>query len=487
MHRDLPNGQSLWPHQEEGVSFALQRPATYLAWGMGSGKTLAGVRVAMEHDVVVVLCPQSVGPSWARHFAKADPGRAVVAAWEGDGRSRAQAIVEARGRVAVVVNYDSSWRPAVSSAIESLPLARGCIIADEAHRLKSPGSKQSRWAHRLARKFPDARRLCLSGTPLPHTPLDAYGQFRFLDESVFGTSYAAFRSRFAIPHPKFPQSSIGFQNQDVLAAKMAALTHSVSTDAVMSLPAEQHTTIEVPLGPAASKFYAALAKTFCAELDSGETVTAANALVKLLRLQQACSGHTAIRHDDGSVEKFLLDPGDVTAKGEALGDWLSDVPEHEPVVVFCKFAEDLRQTRLAAKRAGRNCLELSGAVRGTAELDAWQRASGGEVLAVQIQSGGAGVDLSRSSIVAYLSLGHSLGEFEQSVARTRRYGQRAARCLYYHFVATLPWQRSSVRRPSSADELVYDALRDKKQVIECVYDLVRAANPEGSRHAITRH
>ena len=476
-----------FPHQIEGVAYALARDYTYLSWGMGSGKTFAGVMIAMDARVVVVVCPQSVGPAWVRHFTELDPEREVVEAFSGDSAKRAAAIVAGgRGgrRLAVIVNYDSVWRPAIAKAIETKPIE--CVICDEAQRIKSPGAKASRYLHRLAKKFPRARRLCLSGTPLPNNPLDAYGQWRFLDDQVFGTSFAVFRSRYAIPHPKFPQGNIGYRNQEELAAKMAECSHTVSTDAVLSLPPEQHVTVEVPLSAKETKFYREMAERFVAEIAGGGLVTAANAMVKLLRLQQACSGHTAVKHDDGRVEKFLLDDHDGsgrTSKGRALADWLADVPEREPVVVFSKFREDLEQTRLAASSAGRPCFALAGGVN---ELAEWQAATGGEVLAVQLQSGGVGVDLSRASIAAYMSIGHSLGEYEQSLARTRRYGQKGDRCLYYHFVATSPAGiRGSGSRGANqtADALVYNALTAKEKVVDCVFDLVVAANPGGAKHA----
>lgn len=476
---------SAWIHQVEGVAFALSRGYCYLNWGMGSGKTRAGVMVANGAQVVLVVCPQSVGPSWVRHFKELDPSREIVEAYTGAGRDRGQAIAAATGRVAIIVNYDSVWRPHVAKGIESRVI--DCMICDEAQRLKSPGAKASRYMHKLARKFPQAYRLALSGTPLPNCPLDAYGQWRFLDETVFGTSFAAFRSRYAIPHPKFPQGNIGFRNEDELAAKMAECSHTVSTDAVLSLPPSQHVTVDVVMSPAEVKFYVAMARQFYAEVEGG-LVSAANAMVKLLRLQQACSGHTAIKHDDGRVEKFLLDPmaaGGMTSKGRALADWLADVPGHEPVVVFSKFREDLEQTKLAAKANGRDCFVLAGGENTLAE---WQSASGGEVLAVQLQSGGVGVDLSRASIAAYMSLGHSLGEYEQSLARTRRFGQKGDRCLYYHFVAAFPAGSRNGSRSANktADALVYESLTRKEQVVDSVFDLICEANPEGAKHAIKR-
>jgi hypothetical protein len=67
-----------------------------------------------------------------------------------------------------------------------------------------------------------------------------------------------------------------------------------------------------------------------------------------------------------------------------------------------------------------------------------------------------GIDLSRAAYAFYYSLGFSLGDYEQSLARLRRPGQ--TRCVrYYHLVA-----------PGTVDEQVYAALRERRSVIEAV-------------------
>ena len=48
----------------------------------------------------------------------------------------------------------------------------------------------------LARQVPV--RIGLSGTPFPESPLDAYGVCRFLDPTLFPSSYGAFERHYAI-------------------------------------------------------------------------------------------------------------------------------------------------------------------------------------------------------------------------------------------------------------------------------------------------
>jgi SNF2 family DNA or RNA helicase len=75
---------------------------------------------------------------------------------------------------------------------------------------------------------------------------------------------------------------------------------------------------------------------------------------------------------------------------------------------------------------------------------------------VQIQAGSLGVSMVRAKHAVCYSLGYSLGEYEQALARIRRPGQEHP-VTYYHLVAE-----------DTVDEKVYTALRDKKDVIETI-------------------
>jgi SNF2 family DNA or RNA helicase len=108
----------------------------------------------------------------------------------------------------------------------------------------------------------------------------------------------------------------------------------------------------------------------------------------------------------------------------------------------------------AAKKVQRSSLELSGRRK---DLEAWQ-GGGAPILAVQIQAGGVGIDLTRAAYCCYLSTGFSLGDYEQSLARCHRPGQHRT-TYYYHFVAR-----------DTIDQTVYRALRNRKNVVEAVLD-----------------
>jgi len=418
---------SAWTHQTAAALWLSQRErGGLLGMDMGTGKSFTALLALGLAGVRCYFTNLSRGPSKARAE-----------------RLKQAALAAGKTPLVVVVNYEAVWRGDFGKSVEATQWDG--IILDESHRIKSPGGTASRWLARLAAKQPQATRLCLTGTPMPHSPLDLYGQFRFLDPQVFGSSYTRMRARYAECDPRFPSKVRKWRNQDELAEKLNEHSWRVTADEVLDLPEAIHETVPVELSAAVRKFYWQLEKEMTAEIAAG-TVTAANALTKLLRLAQATGGYCRV--DDGGVVPIDGTP----AKRMALADRLEDLPVTEPVVVFCRFRTDLNDVAAVARELGREYAEVSGERK---DLERWQ-AGDATILGVQMQSGGVGIDCSRAAYAFYYSLGYSLGDYEQSLARLRRPGQ--TRCVrYYHLVCE-----------GTVDEQVYAALRERRSVVEAV-------------------
>jgi SNF2 family DNA or RNA helicase len=443
----------LWTHQHEAVAFAAARPAAMWHMGMGTGKSRCAIELAkrVEAKRVLVLCPLSVCAAWSEQLARFGSGFIDINLGKGGVKAKTTKAKQALARAAalnepcfVVVNYESARNAPLSQLLEKQGF--DLLVLDESHRIKSPSGATSRWVSRLARTC--KRKVGLTGTPMPHSPLDVYAQFRALAPDVFGWSFVRFRSRYAKMGGFGGKQVTGFQNMDHLQEQLAKWTYQADRS-VLDLPDATHTTRLVELEGEAKRIYRSLDDDFTAAVLDGE-VTAANALVKLLRLQQTTSGLLPVETASGRVQENVVS----TAKQDALKDLFDDLDPREPVVVFGRFRGDLFNVHQAAQRAKRASLELSGARN---ELADWQ-AGHAPVLAVQIQSGGTGIDLTRARYCVYLSAGYSLGDYEQSLARVHRPGQKRP-VSYYHFIAK-----------DTVDEKVYDALRSRKQVVEAVLD-----------------
>lgn len=323
------------------------------------------------------------------------------------------------------------------------------LLVHNSHKIKAPGGKASRYLATLRDKAD--RRILLTGTPLPHSPLDIYGQYRFLDPAIFGTRFDSFRQAYAHMGGYGNHEVIEYINQDKLAARINRLRFHVAGD-VLDLPPVVTTHYPVELDNKSATLYKKLSRELGADIAGG-TVTIDNALVKILRLQQVSSGH--IKDDNGVLHDLH------TKKHDALAEYLSDIAGEEPVVVFCRFRPDLDAIRSAAEASHRPCYEYSGRLK---ELDPWKAAASvhcGAVLALQINAGSEGIDLTLAHYCVFYSFTHSLGQWEQAHARTHRPGQtHTVFNTYLECIGTV-------------DTDILEALEDKKDVVQAVLDSYR--------------
>lgn len=531
-HRD-------WGHQEDAASFIRDRRSSMLAMGMGTGKSRVVVKECDEkhHDLVIITAPKAACRVWPREFRKhgARPYRVCVLGWEGDedkGFSVEQKVAQAEKHVAlcrakkvpcvVVLNHESFWRWPFGDAFETdargrvLAVTRGyaskiawdLVVVDESHRAKDPRGRLSLFLAGICR---EKRVLALTGTPMPHSPLDVFAQARFIDSGVFGTNYNHFKKRYAktardvvvetamriADAPSFDVAKqrikddnalhmvfvaqarkavnrflpedvldrlrepsyaalIGMQNATELAKKIDSFAFVVKSEDVLDLPPVRWATRTCVMSDETRKAYDDLEARFYADVAEG-SVTADNALVRLLRLHQVSSGH--VRVDDGEVRKVG------THKKDALLDLITDLDTRSPIIVGARFTEDLNVVRAVAEELDLNYGELSGRENTLLDADACIR-DGIQVGGVNVQSGGVGVDFTKSHVGVFLSCGFNGGDYEQFIKRFDRPGQEK------HVLMV------KIITHDTIDTVIYGSLKRRKNVVEAVMALRRAPEDE---------
>lgn len=457
-----------WHHQLVSYNmavhlFGLDTDSSYgagvmLALDMGAGKSKCTVDLICNypHKIrkVLIVCPASVIDVWAGnkdrqgqfeiHATPDEFKNLVVCPVKGNSLEKKTKLVELarydamrQGKQFVaVINYESAWREPFATWAKAAEF--DMVVCDEIHRIKSPSGKASKFFASLAKTT--KYRLGLTGTPLPHSPLDIYGQYRFLDPGIFGTSFTKFRSDFAIMGGFEGRQVVDFRNHDVLHDKMFLIAHRVMTKDVFDLPEFISETRTCQLTGDERRIYNEMDKDMCTAIADG-VVTAQNALVKLLRLQEITSGYL----DGQPIGE---------SKRKLLADVLEDFDQKEPIVIFARFTNDLAAIKQVAESQGRSYAELSGHVN---ELSQWQIGNK-DVLGVQIKSGREGVDFTRARYSIYYSLGFSLGDYEQSIKRLDRPGQLRPG-MYIHLLAE-----------ESVDFKVMQALTKRQEVVSSVLD-----------------
>lgn len=445
-----------WAHQLAAYHWSESSPASMLNICMGGGKTKVAIDLIQNTGAwsTLIIAPVAVLPVWPKEIAKHGVTDLKVKVLnEGTTLTKAKALSETLEfvkrkitPVVLVVNYESAWRDALAGEI--LAHRWDAVILDESHRIKSHDSRISKFCEKLAKVA--SVRLCLTGTMMAD-PSDAFGQYRFLDPGVFGTSFHRFRNRYAEMNRYIPHKVDRWVNQDEFSERVGWLAFRVGPEVLRDLPDAQHIQRPVVLSPKAQNFYRTLEKQMIAEIDGG-TITAANGLVKLLRLQQATSGFMV---EDETEIIHEID----TAKADALTEILEDLGD-EPVVVVCKFRHDLDTISKVCERLGKRYGELSGS-RKDGLTDQATMAPDIDVLGAQIQSGGVGIDLTRARYAVCYSVGFDLINYEQFLARIHRPGQTRD-CTYFHLCAE-----------KTVDGTVYGALRNKQNVIDAILSNLR--------------
>lgn len=447
----------LWDHQQKTIDFAVNKSAAGIFSGMGSGKTRTAIEIVKQrgHKLILVVCPKACLESevWPQQFElyMKDVSHLSVSLANGTVQKRADFLtytlqkLPATYALIVVVNYDSVWRGQLADKI--LKIQWDCVIADESHRIKAAGSQVSRFFAKLSNT---KQKLALSGTPCPNSPLDVYGQYRWLDKTIFGTNFTNFSGNYAIFGGYQNRQILKYKNLNQLRQKMASISIRFETNDVIDLPPMQHLTRYCTLNTEALKAYKTLQTEFVLELANGNRIVPPNALVKGLRCQQLTSGVAVFDSDHVQILS--------TDKLDLLKEVLSELPTNltdsgitlEPVIVFCKFRYDIDACKKALIDYGYSVGEISGEKK---ELQAFQNGSV-NALVVQIDSGSESIDLTRASYAIYYSLTWSNGIFEQSQARIHRPGQTKPTRFIYLLAA------------NTIDQHIYRALQSKQQVNE---------------------
>lgn len=483
-----------WRHQLAAYHFGRANGwVCMLAMGMGTGKSKVLVDCVNNEPIrtAIILCPPSVLGVWRREFALFSTDRRHELLILDDSFAsvkkkldRARSFIDAarsfsdRRAFVVAINYESARQD--KFAEWALRQQWDLAALDESHRAKDPAGVTGKFVAKL--RFVSTRRVCLTGTPMPHSPADVFSQYQFIDSSIFGRSFFKFKKRFA--REGFFGEIVGWEN----VPELRALFHSrafIVGDEVLDLPEVQHIERSFPLPRAARKAYDDFWAELVAEVGQG-TVTADNALVKLVRAQQMTSGFVPV---EPAIDPFSDEPQSVEPKIEVLHDekaellreLLKDVPNDDCIVVFCRWRYDLDRVRSVVESLEweRNAVKAGNDKKRAAMIEAgtWRPFVYGElsgrakqldenakippgiqVFGVQVQSGGVGVDFTRAAIAVLYSIDFSLGNYEQMLKRLHRPGQdRPVR--FYHLVAE-----------RSVDQRIYKALAARKSVVGSIME-----------------
>lgn len=452
-----------WEHQVKALDYLYHNAPAALYTDMGTGKTKVMIDLIVNkgYRTVLVVCTNKGCEVWEKQIQIHSNIRTEnILNLAGMSTSRKTSLLKERlsletqdDPLIVIVNYEGVWRPGFGELLESRKVPLDCIICDESHRIKAPGSKCSRFLARLTKKTQN--RFLLTGTPMAEAPTDIYAQYRFLDPQIFGTSFARFKERYLNIDP-VKSMKIGYpildakqpyKNLDELHDKMFSIAFRMPSS--VKLPKRKNIIRHYKLSSRASRLYRRLCDDKGLILPQG-VVESQNPLTLLLYKRQFTSGNLLVTDDFGDQNIVQTDTGRI----EVLAELLEGLPKDEPVVVFAQFRADFDAIRSLCKKIGRGYSEVSG-VENT-ELD-WQRGKT-SVIAVQYESGSESIDLTRACYCIYYTMTNRLALYLQSKKRTHRPGQTRM-CVYYYIAADLSDGSGTI------DRQIISAVQAKEEII----------------------
>lgn len=265
------------------------------------------------------------------------------------------------------------------------------IVLDESHIAKAATSNISKAMYQIGQLAP--HRIILTGTVNPLSPLDCYGQWRFLAPWTFSDQYDEPWTKQPLLMTKAQQMLIrpwpwgrfkdrysekgGYKGKSIkgmnpltigeLHDRVAERSMVVTKEDALDLPPVTDVDVHVTLSQREAKAYVEMAEDLAAEMDSGELVEAVNALAKMMKLRQIAAGFVKD-----------TDTGQVHVIGDSLRKAVKEIVEvtlagEQRVVVFAYFRSECALLADALKSKGVTVELITGQTKATDRLAIRQR------------------------------------------------------------------------------------------------------------------
>ena len=404
-------GTHLRDYQKEGVRWMIQREMTkslkggFLCDEMGLGKTVQVIALIVSRPVknkTLIVLPSSVLIQWEKEIYKFAP---VLNVLVHHGRGRMWNLDDNRFKEADVVltTYGLTFNTVSYKSTILHKHKWGRIVLDECHLIRNPRSGRFKGCDALKSNI----KWGLTGTPIQNYLRDFYTLFQFLgiQKSLNNSEEQIdmIRRKYIKRRTKY---SLEKKNNE------------------LKLPELIIENMEIPfISPQEEKLYTKIKEN---ELRSyrefGEFENNAHAFTILLRLKQV-SIHPQIVIE-GYKKKYERDFKDWISPSSKIYYIVSQIEkEKEKTIIFCSFTKeiDIFENELASK--GFRTERITGAISPINRNAILERSAEIDVLLVNINAGGIGLNMTHFSRVFITSPSWNPCSDAQAIARSHRIGQ----------------------------------------------------------------
>lgn len=322
------------------------------------------------------------------------------------------------------------------------------IVVDESHIIKSAVANISKAMYQIGQLAP--HRIILTGTVNPHSPLDVYGQWRFLAPWTFSNQYGEEFTKQPLKMSKMQQASIrpwpfgrfrdryaalgGYKGKAVVGVnphtiqelhdRVAERSHVMTKADALDLPPVTDVDVHVTLNAREAKAYKEMAEMLAAQIEDGTLIEAPNPLSKMMKLRQVAAGF--IKNTD---------TGEVHVIGDSLRKAVKEIIEvnlagENRIVVFGYFRSECELLAKALASKGTTVEVITGSTPAKDRLAIRQRFGdvsgnpGRMILVAQQRTMSLSVnELVTAQNAVYASLSERRDDWVQSRGRLDRNGQ----------------------------------------------------------------
>jgi hypothetical protein len=441
-----------WRHQVTALKKALRRPGFALFMEQRTGKSKVAIdwagclHLREGIDQLLIVCPYGVMGRWYLQLNWHMP--------KSIRKSLDIRIVHYKALYGRQYGEGRTWE-----VIDNEPLMRWALrdprrlalVIDESTEISNPSSVIHKKLYKIAKHV--KWKLLLTGTPFHKKPLGIFGQYKMINESVFGTRYEPFKRRFSIPI-----GFTGFQTKPYNLAQLARLispyAYQVREEDCWDIPPIREEIVPVELEESA-EIYDRMATDSIVQIQ-GHEVEAPLAITLALRLHQITGGH--LRNPAG---KTISVGNEKQRVYQSLLEQLQE-EDRDKLVTFARFRPELALCARAALAVGYRPILLHGGVKSDRRdyrIAYFEESDEACIFISQIATGSMGLELSVASDTIFYSLTNSLLFYDQAKSRTRGHKQRASHITYWHLLAD-----------GTVDPAMYLALREHRSIGRMIMD-----------------
>lgn len=349
--------------------------------------------------------------------------------------------------------------------VASPSLSRGGfdrIILDEAHKIRNVDGSTAKAIRNIEAKY----RWALSGTPIVNKKKDLVSLFKFIGvktgyQNLWNDSYYALVEKLMIHRSMDSiRKIVDEAKSDSSDTKLLALA-----EALPPVPIIEHIALDFETKEE-EEFYQGIQGTIDHLLHKmkRDILTNTDKFVLLMRLRQL-SVHpqtyiNAMRRSDREYERDDWS-GVPTKVSKLKNDLKEDVPKGHRFLVFCQFVDEMMLIREELEKDGHVVEVYYGGMNQEERTKALK--AGADVLLIQIQAGGVGLNLQEFDRVIFLSPWWTSALIDQAIARTVRMGQKKVVKIQFYMLAE--------EETENIDRMMMDKADAKREILEEVFEM----------------